>query len=508
MKQSSQFITPAAKSTKKPHSSDKFRLRVWFSKRWSRASLTIISCVSLLTGIGLANLGWHPSTFLALASLGMLPLILVPSRLGALIVALLFMNLGLIRGNIFSANLSQFNNLYDQEVLFVGTISDDPAINDNRQTEFHIENLKLLEKGTVLSLPGRVRVRGFPATKLDRGNVIQIGGKLRKAFGNRQGQVSFAEITLLARSKNVVETVRQTFVAGTYSALPEPQASLGIGFLIGTRSLLPSTLTVPMSAIGLTHIVAVSGYNLTILVRFTRRFFGKISKYLAVVSSLGLMAGFVAITGLSPSIVRAALVSVLALLAWYYGRPIKPMVLIFLPAAITAYINPTYLWYDIGWYLSFLAFFGILIIAPLIYTRVYKSKKIPTLGQILIETMSAQLMTLPLIMYIFGQVSPLALPANMIVLPLVPIAMITTFVAGVAGALIPSVAGWLAWPAGIVLKLITDLVQWLGSLSAASVNFKIGLVHMLSLYLCIIIVTIILEIKTKTKKLESYSVVE
>lgn len=507
MKQFNPFTTLVGKNTKDSNKSGP-ALKNWANSRWARTSLIIISCVATILGIGLANFGWGTNSTITYLSILALPLVLIRSRVSGLILFMFFINLGLARGNIFFANLSQFNNLYDQEVLIIGTVSDDPVIKDNRQTEFHVGNLQLLDDGSKLVLPGRLRVRGFPASKLDRGNIVQIAGKLRRALGNRQGQVSFAEITLLARSKNAVETVRQTFVAGTYSALPEPQASLGLGFLIGTRSLLPGALAIPMATIGLTHIVAVSGYNLTILVRFTRRFFGKISKYLAVASSFGLIAGFIAITGLSPSIVRAALVSVLALLAWYYGRPIKPLVLVFLPAAVTGYINPTYIWYDIGWYLSFLAFFGILIIAPLIYGRVYKNKKIPTLGQILIETTSAQLMTLPLIMFIFGQVSPFALPANMVVLPIVPLAMLTTFIAGLAGALIPSIAGWLAWPASIILKLITDLIQWLGGLPGAGVDFKISLAHTIILYICIIVVTIIMTIKNKNKKLENYSVVE
>jgi len=77
------------------------------------------------------------------------------------------------------------------------------------------------------------------------------------------------------------------------------------------------------------------------------------------------------VAGTSASIVRAAVISVLTLAAWYYGRAIRPLLLLLLAAAVTAYANPVYLWADISWYLSFLAFFGILVLGPLVTSRLY-----------------------------------------------------------------------------------------------------------------------------------------
>jgi competence protein ComEC len=98
---------------------------------------------------------------------------------------------------------------------------------------------------------------------------------------------------------------------------------------------------------------------------------------LAAASAVVLMLGFIAMTGASASIVRAVVVSSLSLAAWYVGRRPRPLVIILLAAAITAGWNPIYLWSDIGWYLSFLAFFGILILAPQIFKRFWKDKYQP-----------------------------------------------------------------------------------------------------------------------------------
>src|SRR5690606_12381438 len=108
-----------------------------------------------------------------------------------------------------------------------------------------------------------------------------------------------------------------------------------------------------LTKVGLIHIVAVSGYNLTIIINACRRLLQKRSRFQTLVLSLSLIGTFLLFTGYSPSIVRAALVSGLSLGLWFLGRRIKPVPLLFLAAAITAGANPLYLWSNIGWYLSF-----------------------------------------------------------------------------------------------------------------------------------------------------------
>jgi competence protein ComEC len=156
----------------------------------------------------------------------------------------------------------------------------------------------------------------------------------------------FAEI--FGPERQVSDDVRRS--------IAEPESSLGIGYLLGQKNNLPSDLVEALKATALTHIVVASGYNLTILVRLGRRLFAKISKYLAMLTSVSLIIGFVAMTGLSPSMTRAGLVSLLSLWAWYVGRKFHPVQLILLVAAGSALLYPVYVWSDIGWLLSFVAF--------------------------------------------------------------------------------------------------------------------------------------------------------
>ena len=308
--------------------------------------------------------------------------------------------------------------------------------------------------------------------------------------GSNQGRIAYAQLEVINTGSNRINDFTRKFDAGMQSALPEPTASFGLGLLIGQRTTLPAEITAALTAVGLVHIVAVSGYNLTIIVRGVGRLrLG--SKYQKLIISMALIVGFVLVTGFSASIVRAALVSALSLWAWYLGRQVKPLVLISFAAAVTGLWNPFYVWGDLGWYLSFLAFFGVLVIAPLITGRLFRNPP-KLLTMILIETLSAELMTLPLILMTFSQLSIIALVANVLVVPLVPLAMLLAAVAGLFGAFLPQIAGWFAFPARLLLTYMLDIVHMLSSIPAVLIHRSISVFYMIALYIVVLAVTIVL----------------
>lgn len=127
---------------------------------------------------------------------------------------------------------------------------------------------------------------------------------------------------------------------------------------------------------------------------------------------------------------RAGLVAGLSLWAWYYGRKFHPVTLLAVAASITVLVHPPYVWGDIGWALSFAAFSGVIVLAPLLIAYFYGNTKPRFVARIIIETGSAQLVTLPIMLGVFGQFSVVALLSNVMVLTLVPYAMALVFVAG------------------------------------------------------------------------------
>jgi competence protein ComEC len=278
-------------------------------------------------------------------------------------------------------------------------------------------------------------------------------------------------------------------------------ASFGMGLLIGQRNTLPLEVSQGLLMVGLTHIIAASGYNLTILLRSADKVAGKKSKRIKLLISLSLIGLFLLFAGTSASIVRAAIVSLLSIAAGYYGRSFKPLVLLLFAAAITAYASPYYVWSDIGWYLSFLAFYGVMIVSPLLQARWSSRWKDSIVASVAIESICAEAMCLPYILHTFGQMSFVGLIANVLVVALVPLAMLLTLIAGLAGMFLAPIMGWFAWPARILLTYMLDIANLLSHIPHVFVqNIGFTTWQMLTSYAVIGFLTLALRRKTKRTK--------
>lgn len=460
-------------------------------RRYRRTTRYILCGAAVLAGLGWARFaadisGWWPAVFAFLSLVSFRR-----ARILSVYFVLLFgFSLGWWRGGQFMAGVNYLNTIEKYQVTLVGKALTDGVYDERASLAFDLGSLRL-EYPEQRRLVGKIGVSGFGERAVYRGDEVRVTGKFYPARGGRVAYLSYAKLEVTGRSQSVAYRTTREFAAGMQSALPEPQASFGLGILIGQRSTLPANTQEILAAVGLTHIVAVSGYNLTILVRATRRLLAKRSKFQVMVSAAVLILSFLLVTGASPSIVRASIISLLALGAWYYGRVVRPMVLIMVTAAATALWNPLYLWSDIGWYLSFLAFFGVLVIAPLARRRLFKGKKTSTFTNLIIESMAAQLMTLPLILYIFNDSSYMVLLANLLVVPLIPLAMLLSFIAGLAGMLVPALAGWVAWPAKWLLTYLLDTANLVSRIPNMTFQVSIGAWTLAGMYALIVAVTLI-----------------
>jgi competence protein ComEC len=355
-------------------------------------------------------------------------------------------------------------------VELTGRVKEDPSRTDTNQLSIQLDTVSVGSE----KLPGSVLVN-TANVDIKRGDIIQVSSLLKPGFGSFPASMSRANLISAIRPVpgDVGRVVRDWFADKVRRFIPEPQASLGIGFLTGQKSALPSDLSDALKIAGLTHIVVASGYNLTILVRMARRLFVRVSKYLAALSSGMMITMFVAVTGLSPSMTRAGLVSGLSLLAWYYGHRFHPLILLPFAAAITVAIQPSYVWGDLGWQLSFCAFAGVMIVAPLLQTYFFGAKEPGVIRQILGETIAAHIVTVPIIAIGFGVISNVAVIANILVVPLVPLAMLLTFITGLW-----SIAGipfeWIiATPTTWLLAYMTNVATFVSELSWAQSEIQL-----------------------------------
>ena len=380
--------------------------------------------------------------------------------------------IGLAYGSLHLVARDRYTVYIGSEVIVRGRVKEDIGHGSSGGISMQLDGVLI----DGVSLPGTILVTGRTSGGALRGDVIELQGKAKEGFGSFPMSITLNKIITITRQQtgDLGRVVRDYFADKVRDGIPEPQASLGIGFLTGQKSALPIDLADALKVAGLTHIVVASGYNLTILVRLARKMLLKVSKYLSALSSGIMIVAFVAITGLSPSMTRAGLVSGMSLLSWYYGHAFHPFVLLPVAAAVTVIVQPSYVWGDMGWQLSFSAFMGVMIVAPLLQTYFFGNKEPGMVRQILGETIAAHIVTIPIIALSFGTVSNVAIVANLLVVPLVPLAMLLTFICGMGVIVTLPFIDWITVPTTWLLAYMTNVATFVSELPWAQSEINLA----------------------------------
>ena len=406
---------------------------------------------------------------------------------------------GIVIGAFVGVNalISQktYEPYYDKNISFTGKVLEDTSFTQSGELQLKLSNIVIANN----KMPGTVWVTTYSKMPIKRGDIVHVEGKFDKGFGNMNVAVFNANVIKAERPVpgDFALKIRDSFTEHVYRVMPAKEASLGVSYITGQKQLLSDEFENDLRNLGLIHLAVASGFHLTIVVGFCRRFFANTSRYYAVIMSLLLIWGFLLITGFTTSMMRAALVTIISLIAWYYGRVVHPVVLLLFVAAITVLINPFVIWGDIGWYLSFASFAGVIIIAPLIEKYFWgDAKNVPALRRIVVATVSAQIATFPIIAFTFAQYSPLALVSNLLILPFVSVAMLLTLFASFASFIIPFAAGVLAYPAYITLRYMTVISDFLVATPWAYRDISVSFFGVIVSYALIIIVTFYLWKRT------------
>ncbi|MEO8252236.1 MAG: ComEC/Rec2 family competence protein [Chloroflexota bacterium] len=235
----------------------------------------------------------------------------------------------------------------------------------------------------------------------------------------------------------IAAAARKWLLDGLNEMVPEPEAALGAGILLGVRSSIAPEIATAFATAGLTHVVAISGWNIAIvaaivgsLVRPLERRRG--GRWLAPSVAGATIAGYVALTGASPSVVRAALMAGAIMVARLGGSRAHAASALGVAALAMLIAAPSVLW-DVGFQLSALATGGLILFAAPIEARLAAWPAF--LREPVALTLAAQLTTLPVVLGSFGRLSLVAPLANVMVVPLVPMVMLLCALAAPIGAL-------------------------------------------------------------------------
>jgi competence protein ComEC len=197
------------------------------------------------------------------------------------------------------------------------------------------------------------------------------------------------------------------------------------------------------------------------------------SKRVKILVGIIAIVCFALLVGLSATVVRASIMAALLLAAQAFGRTYDVMRGLLLAGAVMIFINPYLLLYDIGFQLSFMATLGLLLVAPHLEVLTINAPTRLGIKDFLVATIATQIAVLPLLLYYIGEVSLVAVVVNVLVLPMVPVAMLLTFITGVVGLVSSGVAAMIGFTAYLSLSYIVIIATWFVKLPFASVTVPV-----------------------------------
>jgi len=328
---------------------------------------------------------------------------------------------------------------------------------------------------------GQFLVVTEPFSQYFYGQKLEVIGKVQKRLINRfqaEFVLNYPAIRAVEEDENL--NIQNKIVAGLLSfrrrledifsrLLPEPQASLISGIVLGTRRQMPKNFRQNLQKTGTIHVVVASGYNISVvagllisvILRFIKR------QFALFLSFFGILA-YTLMAGAEPPVVRAAIMGSLTFLAQFLGREKDALRTLFFAGGVMLLANPLIL-FDLGFQLSFLATAGILFLGPRLNGKIFR---LPGLGENLRTTLAAQLGVLPILLANFGQISFLSPLINVLVLPVVPLIMVLGAITALFGLIwqpLAQIASWFAW---VPLTYFIKIVEWFGKLPW--VSFEVG----------------------------------
>ncbi|HMQ35542.1 MAG TPA: ComEC/Rec2 family competence protein, partial [Chloroflexaceae bacterium] len=269
---------------------------------------------------------------------------------------------------------------------------------------------------------------------------------------------------------------RQACRAVLLRELPEPQAALAVGILLGIQSSIPPEVYGAFSATGTSHILVVSGWNFTIVAGVLGGLAGRLrlGRGPTLALALAVMWVYALFTGASAAVLRAAAMASLAAVGRAAERQSEPWRLLLAGCWLITLADPHTLW-DLGFQLSALATASLFAFAKPVEAwlgrrRPFSWPAMAPVSEALTATMAAQVLTLPLILYQFGNLSLVAPLANVLLVPVVPYAMLLCTVALVAGLVWLPLGQWVAPLAWLPLAWMSEGVRLLAAPRWAAVQ--------------------------------------
>ena len=475
----------------------------------ARFFLAVVGGAGWLVGIGVASaVDAGPGFWLLMAAAALVGAATLwrVGRVGLLLAGVAALALGGARlaaaqPHFDAGALAFYNGHAGVEVR--GEVIAEPERSDT-SLRLRVAARELVLDGQTRPVAGIVYVQTHRYPAVDYGATVSLRGDLDSpdvlgsadfaAYLEQQGVYSvmeYQDVTVLATDGGspvirALLAIRARGRATLAAILPEPQASLLTGILLGDDSGLPRATGDAFKATGMTHLIAISGFNIALIVALLDRLIAPLlPRRTGALVIIVFLVFYTVLVGAAPSVVRAAIMGSAYLIGLrLLGRPTWALAGLFVAAFLMTLLNPNALWH-LGFQLSFAATLGLLLYATPWSRQVDRGAEAllsPALArpvrQLLREgvvvTLAAQVLVVPLLLYQFGRLSLASLPANLLVLPAQPAVMASGGVALGAGLLLPAAGRIVAAPAWLFLTYTLAVIDRLAAQPWASVPLELS----------------------------------
>ncbi len=401
------------------------------------------------------------------------------------IIISILISIACVRFFFFIPEPPNYDKAIGREVTLEGEVIDDPDIRLNNQ---HL-NIKLKDKDvTIMTIVSRSENVSYGDEVVVEGvleepeNFITQSGKefnYKRYLANQDIYfvIKNANLKIISNGngnkiKSFLYKLRGYFIKNINSIIPMPESDLANGLILGARGGFDNDMKNEFISTGTIHIVALSGYNVSIVAEGVMKTFSLIfSQIISIIFGMIIILLFIIMTGASATAVRAGIMATIMLLGRMTGRNYMAGRALIIAGLLMIAYDPRVL-IDMSFQLSFIATGGVLFLTPKV---MHWFKFLPMrfgIREMMATTIAATIAVLPILLYLTGVLSLVSIPANILILLFIPTVMLFIFITGVFGFVSPLLSIPFGFISYLILLYILSVIHFLGSLSFASVTIQ------------------------------------
>ena len=402
-----------------------------------------------------------------------------------IIIIIILICIALVRFFFFMPKVPLYSEAVGKIVELEGIVIDDPDVRLKNQ---HL-NIKLEDQDTTILVIISRNIEVFYGDKVkvigileEPENFTTNSGKefnYKRYLANQDiyFMIRNADVEIISsgngsKVKSLLYKLRSFFMKNINRVIPMPESDLANGLILGARGGFDQDMNNDFVSTGTIHIIALSGYNVSIVAENVMKFFSFIfSQVTSIIFGIITILLFIVMTGASATAVRAGIMATIMLLGKMTGRNYLAGRALVIAGLLMIAHNPRVL-VDMSFQLSFIATAGVLFVTPKVINWFKFLPMRFKIREMVATTVAATIAVLPILLYLTGVLSLVSIPANILILLFIPIAMLFIFFTGILGFISPLLSIPFGFISYLILLYILSVIGFLGSLSFASVNIQ------------------------------------